>query len=126
MAELPEIKKLSKQMNAELAGKRIKNIILLQEKNLNISPDEFTNRCIGVTIVSVKNNGKWFVTKLNNGQNILISLGMGDDLLYFEGATKADKYQIKRIFMVALLQMIFCLATRTTEVVQNAAQLSKR
>lgn len=98
MAELPETDKLSRQMNAELSGRRIRNIILLQEKNLNITPGAFAGRCVGAAIESVKYKGKWFVVRLDNGENILISLGMGGDLFYFDGETKEEKYQVKMDF----------------------------
>ena len=98
MAELPEIYKLSRQMNDRLVGKRVKNITLLQEKSLNIPVDEFINRTVGRTILGVQNKGKWFVIKLDAGENILISLGMGGDLLYFEGVTGEEKYQVEMDF----------------------------
>ncbi|MHB1459846.1 MAG: Fpg/Nei family DNA glycosylase [Armatimonadota bacterium] len=98
MAELPEIHKFRRQMDAELSGKRIQHLHLLQEKCLNIPADEFQRRCHGAKILGVQNKGKWFLIKLENHENILLSLGMGGDLLYLNGSSTDAKYQIKLDF----------------------------
>lgn len=99
MAELPEIDKLSGQMRDALCGKTIQNLTLLQEKCANISVDEFQKRATGARIDDIRNRGKWIITTLNNGENILLSLGMGADILFFDNEKKdADKYQIKVLF----------------------------
>lgn len=99
MAELPEIVKLAGQMKDTLGKKTMQEITILQEKCSNISPDEFQKRITGAKIHDVYNKGKWIITKLTNGENILLSLGMGADILYFDNEKKeADKYQIKVLF----------------------------
>ena len=99
MAELPEIAKLTGQMRDTLCGKTIEAITLLQEKCANIPPDEFQKRTVGARIEDVRNRGKWIITALHNGENILLSLGMGADILYFDNEeNEADKYQVKVIF----------------------------
>jgi formamidopyrimidine-DNA glycosylase len=99
MAELPEIAKLTGQMRDTLCGKTIQAITLLQEKCANIPPDEFQKRTVGARIEDVRNRGKWIITGLHNGENILLSLGMGADILYFDNEeNEADKYQVKVIF----------------------------
>lgn len=96
MAELPEIAKLAGQMNDTLCGKVIKSVNLLQEKCANIPVDEFQNRIAGAKINGTKNKGKWIITSLDNGENILLSLGMGADILFFESENNLpEKYQIK-------------------------------
>lgn len=99
MAELPEITKLSSQMRDALCGKTIQDLTLLQEKCANIPFNEFQNRTTGARIDDIRNKGKWIITKLNNGENILLSLGMGADILFFDNEkNEADKYQIKVLF----------------------------
>ncbi len=98
MAEIPEIIKYSRQMDTVLSGKKISSLTLLQEKNLNIPPDEFIERCLGRTVKSVGHKGKWFVLRLDGGENILISLGMGADILYFEDGGPQGKYQVRLDF----------------------------
>jgi len=99
MAELPEITKLAGQMNNALKGKTIKTVALLQEKCANIPETEFQNRIEGAVISSVYHKGKWIITTMNNGENILLSLGMGADIIYFENEKNLpEKYQIKLLF----------------------------
>jgi len=99
MAELPEIAKLAGQMKDMLCGKIIKTLDILQEKCANIPVVEFKNRIEGAKIRDVYNKGKWIMTSLDNGEHILLSLGMGADILYFDNAGNIpDKYQIKVLF----------------------------
>lgn len=94
MAELPEISKIAKQMKLELKNKKIKDLTFLQEKNLNIPINKFQKRAIGSKINDVQNKGKWIHIFLDSNENILISLGMGGDLLYFKNK-ETEKYQVK-------------------------------
>lgn len=99
MAELPEIAKLAGQMKENLCGKTFKTLTLQQEKCANIPAEEFQKRIEGASIVDVRNKGKWIITSLSNGENILLSLGMGADILYFANEQNLpDKYQIKVLF----------------------------
>jgi len=99
MAELPEITKLAVQMKETLHGKTIQTITVLQEKCSNVAPEVFQERTAGAKIEDISNKGKWIITKLSNGENILLSLGMGADVLYFDKEENAsDKYQIKILF----------------------------
>jgi formamidopyrimidine-DNA glycosylase len=99
MAELPEIAKLANQMNDTLKGKTLRSIILLQDKCANITQEEFQKRTVGARIKEVYYKGKWIFTSLDKGENILLSLGMGADILYFDDEKKVpDKYQVKVVF----------------------------
>lgn len=99
MAELPEIAKLAGQMRDTLCGKIIKDILILQEKCANIPPEEFRNRVIGAIIKDVRYKGKWIITSLHNGENILLSLGMGADILYFDNdQNQADNFHVRLVF----------------------------
>lgn len=83
MAELPEIDKISRQMDQVLSGKKIMNIKIDQPKSVNLSEGEFYSRSVGAAIKKVLNRGKWIVIRLSNEENILLSLGLGADVLYF-------------------------------------------
>jgi len=99
MAELPEIAKFSKQMHDTLQGKTIRTITLLQEKCANIPQAEFQQRTASAKVSNVYNKGKWIITELSNNENILLSLGMGADILYFENENNLpEKFQIKVVF----------------------------
>ena len=99
MAELPEICKLAGQMRDTLRGKAIRSITLLQEKCSNLPEGGLQKRAVGARIKNVRNKGKWIITDLDNGENILLSLGMGADVLYFDkDVNQAGKYQVKVVF----------------------------
>ncbi|NLO82320.1 MAG: hypothetical protein GX094_04565 [Clostridiales bacterium] len=86
-------------MRETLNGKTVQSIILLEEKCANVPSDDFQKRTIGARIKDVRNKGKWIVTKLQNGENILLSLGMGAHILYFDDEkNQADRYQVKVVF----------------------------
>lgn len=96
MAELPEISKITDQMNKELVGKIFAQIIVNQPKCLNMSCEEIKHNCIGFKISKVTHIGKWICVTLDNSYYILISLGMGGDILYRKciSDVKHEKYQI--------------------------------
>jgi formamidopyrimidine-DNA glycosylase len=99
MAELPEIVQLAAQMREKLRGKTLTHTDLLQEKCANLSQAEWNGRTQGAAIVTVRYKGKWILTELDNGETILLSLGMGADALYFPpGGSLPEKYQIKAQF----------------------------
>jgi formamidopyrimidine-DNA glycosylase len=96
MAELPEISKIAKQMNSTFKGKKISSFIVEQEKCINVPVKAFADRIIDSEVSDVRCKGKWFVIHLNNNENILISLGMGGDLLYHGPRSHPmDKYQVR-------------------------------
>lgn len=99
VAELPEIAKIAGQMRGALRGKTIERAELLQEKCLNVPPGVFQSRIAGARVEDVRYKGKWIIHRLGNGENILLSPGMGADILYFEdGKDAAEKFQIKVLF----------------------------
>jgi len=96
MPELPEITVIARQMNKEIAGKRIADIEAKQPKNLNMPVQEFVKTTKGRTINNVSSKGKWIFIKLNPAYYILINLGMNADLLRFTPNQKLpEKYQFK-------------------------------
>ena len=95
MAELPEISKIALQMQDILCGKTIDTIQILQEKCANVPQSVFNTRVCGAVVVQVDYKGKWIVTKLSNGENLLLSFGMGADVWYFAApAQPQEKYQL--------------------------------
>jgi formamidopyrimidine-DNA glycosylase len=83
LPELPEIAVLSDQMRGKVVGKAVVDVEVLQPKNLNGPVDEFVEKVVGRRIVSVKARGKWLFLELSDDLFLLINLGMGGDLLYY-------------------------------------------
>lgn len=95
MAEIPEIAKYCRQMHETLRGKEIADVQLLQPKCSSLSPAELCSALCGRTVERVYNRGKWIMTSLSGGMTLLLSLGMGADILYCPpGGEKPAKYML--------------------------------
>ena len=96
MPELPEIYNLAAQMDKELRGRKIAAVEVRQEKCLNIPEAEFRQLVEGKTVGSVTWRGKWLFTALTPQTMLLISLGMGGELLlHQQGEALPGKYQLR-------------------------------
>ena len=76
MPELPEIANLSRQMQAELVGKTIAGIEVLQPKCLNVPEAEFIAALTGARLLAVTYHGKWIRVETTQGW-LFLGLGMG-------------------------------------------------
>ena len=96
MPELPEITHLSRQMHRALRGRRVSAVEIRQPRCLNATPRRFAALLRDKTIDRVDARGKWIFVHLAPGATLLISLGMGGDLLLHEaGAALPERYQLK-------------------------------
>jgi formamidopyrimidine-DNA glycosylase len=80
MPELPEITLLARQMQAELTGRTIAGVEVLQPKCLNVPTETFVAGLIGARLLGVRGRGKWLFTETTQGW-LLLSLGMGGEIL---------------------------------------------
>lgn len=80
MPELPEITNLARQMKAELVGKTIGGIEVLQPKSLNVPEEDFIAALTGAKIRDVSARGKWIFVETTRGW-LLLCLGMGGEIL---------------------------------------------
>jgi len=86
-------------MDRETRGKSVSEVEVRQPKNLNIPVKEFTERIKGKRVNSVSSRGKWLLTKLEPDEWLLINLGMGAELVYFEDGQKLpEKHHFKLVF----------------------------
>jgi len=93
MPELPEIASRACQMDAELTGKTIAKIKVIQPKSLNIPVEQFTNALTGARIERVSYRGKWIEVETSQGW-LLLSLGMGGEILLVTRNTLPPKYRL--------------------------------
>lgn len=94
MPELPEIRNIARQMNGTLAGKKVSSVEVRQEKCLNMPLDDFRRMVEGNTVRGVHAKGKWLITQFEEGPYLLVSLGMGGDIIFHEfGEDFRGKYQ---------------------------------
>lgn len=94
MPELPEIVCRAREMNAELVGRTIQSIEVLQPKCLNLSVDEFVRGLVGAEIRGVTNRGKWLLVDTTQG-HLLLNLGMGGELLLVPGSETPEKWRVR-------------------------------
>jgi formamidopyrimidine-DNA glycosylase len=96
MPELPEIHHLARQLQRAVRGRRIAQVETRQPKCLNLPPRAFAGLLRGRTIDRVTSRGKWLFVHLDPGATLLVSLGMGGDLLLHRpGAPLPDRHQLK-------------------------------
>jgi formamidopyrimidine-DNA glycosylase len=96
MPELPEIAVISRQMAKTICGREVAGAQVRQPKTLNIPPARFQKRIRGCKVASVEPRGKWLFVALEPGENLLLNLGMGGDLVHFEaGDELPERYQFK-------------------------------
>lgn len=93
MPELPEIASRAREMKADLVGKAISSVRVLQPKCLNVAPDEFVAALTGAIILDVSFHGKWLFVDTSQGW-LLLSLGMGGEILLVTHASLPDKYRL--------------------------------
>jgi formamidopyrimidine-DNA glycosylase len=80
MPELPEITARAREMKAELVGKTITGIEVLQPKCLNVPEETFVDRLTGARLLDVSSRGKWLFVETSQGW-LLLNLGMGGEIL---------------------------------------------
>ncbi len=93
MPELPEITLLARQMKAELVGKTITGVEVLQPKSLNILQETFTEALVGARLLGVNQHGKWILVETTQGW-LLLNLGMGGEILLTTRAGLPEKHRI--------------------------------
>ena len=84
MPELPEIANLARQMDREFHGRRVADVDVVQPKCLNVPPGEFRRLLVRSTVNRVTSRGKWIFMDFDPGTTILLSLGMGGEVLFHE------------------------------------------
>ncbi len=96
MPEMPEIYGLSEQMNRELRDKTIRNVHVIQEKCINMPATHFKSILEGKRIAQVTSRGKWINIELEPDYLLLLSLGMGGNVVLHENEQSLpDKHQLR-------------------------------
>jgi len=80
MPELPEITCRAREMRAELVGRTIEEVEVLQPKCLNVPIPAFEKGLSRAEILDVTHHGKWIFVETSRG-HLLINMGMGGEIL---------------------------------------------
>ena len=91
MAELPEIETLRRELDKELAQKKIKTVELTALKTIPRYKTKklFTDMLEGRKIVGLERKGPFLVAKLEGGDALMIDLGTGGQLVRAKSAKQA-------------------------------------
>ena len=93
MPELPEIANLARQMQAELIGKTMTGIDVLQPKSLNVPEADFVAALTGARLLEVTYHGKWIRVETTQAW-LFLGLGMGGEILLVTRETLPEKYRV--------------------------------
>lgn len=107
MPELPEIYNISEQLKKEIVNLKIIEVVIYQEKSINLDIDTFTNKLLNQEIETVTSIGKWIIISFKSNSRLLINLGMGGDLLYSQKVPKKKHQAIIRFNSGYLLSFRF-------------------
>jgi formamidopyrimidine-DNA glycosylase len=93
MPEFPEIYLRTQEIKANLVGRVIRDIDVLQPKSLNIPVDDFTAALSGAVILDAYQRGKWIFVETSQGY-LLLNLGMGGEILLTSRAALPEKHRL--------------------------------
>ncbi len=92
MPELPEVETIRRQLEKEIKGATIKNVVVRSAKPLNVSSKKFIAAVRGEKIKEVDRRAKLLIFKLSNQKNILFHLKMTGRMLLAEKNAKPTKH----------------------------------
>ena len=88
MPELPEVETLRQDLSREVVGKKIKAVAVANGRSVRRHPSakQFRGVLEGRTIKSVGRLGKYLLMTLDNGDTLVVHLGMSGQLLRVKSA----------------------------------------
>ncbi len=90
MPELPEVETLRRDLDKEVAAKRIKSVEVTGMRSIRRHPNKkhFIGKLEGKKIAGVSRRGKYLLLKLEGGDVLVAHLGMSGQLLKAKGGAK--------------------------------------
>ncbi len=90
MPELPEVETIRRDLEKEVVGRRIKQVEVTGERSIRRQPEkeQFAARLEGQKITAVARRGKNLLLTLDDGEVLVIHLGMSGQLLRTKGTAK--------------------------------------
>jgi formamidopyrimidine-DNA glycosylase len=88
MPELPEVETIRRDLDKEVVGKRVKlvDVTGLRSIRRHQTPESFTSRLEGRKITGVQRRGKYLLVRLDEGDVLVVHLGMSGQLLRAKSA----------------------------------------
>ena len=99
MPELPEVETVCRQLEPELAGRRIERLEVLDERwSRPVAPAELAAAVGGRTIRGLGRRGKYLLLALDGAQTLVMHLRMTGNLVLVEGGEKLDPSEGRRLY----------------------------
>jgi formamidopyrimidine-DNA glycosylase len=99
MPELPEVETVARQLDPELAGRRIERLEVLDERwSRPVDPAELSNAVNGRTIEGLGRRGKYLLLSLDGHRTLVMHLRMTGNLVLVEGEEKLDPSEGRRLY----------------------------
>lgn len=92
MPELPEVETICRQLQREIKGATIKEVVVGFAKRLNVRPSELNQRLKSKKILGVERRAKLIIIKINGGSNLLIHLKLTGRLLIKKADDQPSKH----------------------------------
>jgi formamidopyrimidine-DNA glycosylase len=99
MPELPEVETVCRQLEPELAGRRIERLEVLDERwSRPVPAAELGAAVSGRTIEGLGRRGKYLLLALDGGQTLVMHLRMTGNLVLVEGREVLDPSEGRRLY----------------------------
>ncbi|MBW8059187.1 MAG: bifunctional DNA-formamidopyrimidine glycosylase/DNA-(apurinic or apyrimidinic site) lyase [Solirubrobacterales bacterium] len=99
MPELPEVETVCRQLEPELAGRRIERLEVLDERwSRPVAPAELEAAVGGRAIEGLGRRGKYLLLALDGGRTLVMHLRMTGNLVLVEGGAKLDPSEGRRLY----------------------------
>jgi formamidopyrimidine-DNA glycosylase len=99
MPELPEVETVCRQLDPELAGRRIERLEVLDERWCRPVPSRELEAAVrGATIAGLERRGKYLLLALDGGCTLVMHLRMTGNLVLVEGEERLDPSEGMRLY----------------------------
>jgi formamidopyrimidine-DNA glycosylase len=94
MPELPEVETVRRELEREAMGKRVKTVEVNGNRSIrrHNTKKQFITRLEGAKVTGVSRRGKYIVVRLDNGELLVIHLGMSGQLLRAQAKDAVAKH----------------------------------
>ncbi|MEA2020614.1 MAG: bifunctional DNA-formamidopyrimidine glycosylase/DNA-(apurinic or apyrimidinic site) lyase [Patescibacteria group bacterium] len=92
MPELPEVETIRRELDRELPGLEVREIICKDERLLKPDPEEVRDVVVGEKFEKVGRRAKLLIFRLSGSKNLLCHLRMSGRLLFRDESDPEDKY----------------------------------
>src|SRR3954453_17610684 len=99
MPELPEVETVCRQLDPELAGRRIERLEVLDARWCRPTPPRELEAAVrDATIEGLGRRGKYLLLALAGGRTLVMHLRMTGNLVLIEGGAKLDPSEGMRLY----------------------------